>query len=68
MGNFHWTEILVIVILFIVLFGAKKIPEIARSIGKSVHEFKKGLKEGSAEAENQDQNKQFFQNENTPKS
>jgi sec-independent protein translocase protein TatA len=33
----------------VVLFGAKKLPEIARSLGKSQSEFKKGMKEGKVE-------------------
>ena len=35
------TEILVIVIIILVLFGAKKIPELARSLGRASYEFKK---------------------------
>lgn len=31
-----------------VIFGAKKIPEMARSVGRAQGEFKKGLKEGNA--------------------
>jgi sec-independent protein translocase protein TatA len=44
----EWIVVLLIVAL---LFGAKKIPELARSMGKASSEFKKGIKEGSAEAE-----------------
>ncbi len=40
-----WQEILLIVVIILVLFGAKRIPELARSIGKGAREFKKGLKE-----------------------
>lgn len=36
------TEILVISLIVIILFGHKKIPELAKSIGKSLKEFKKG--------------------------
>ena len=39
-------EILIILAVFLLLFGAKKLPELARSLGKSSTEFKKGLKEG----------------------
>jgi sec-independent protein translocase protein TatA len=39
------TEWLLIILVLILLFGAKKIPEIARGLGKSVNEFKKGMSE-----------------------
>lgn len=42
------TEILVIVLIIILLFGAKKIPEIARALGKASTEFQKA-KENIAE-------------------
>jgi len=38
-------EILLIVVVIIVLFGASKIPELARSLGKATGEFKKGKNE-----------------------
>ena len=38
-------EIIVIVLVVIVLFGASKIPELARSLGKATGEFKKGKQE-----------------------
>lgn len=38
-------EITLIVIAIIILFGAKKIPELARGLGKSVGEFKKAKQE-----------------------
>jgi sec-independent protein translocase protein TatA len=40
-------ELAIIVIVIVALFGAKKIPELARSIGKAKGEFQKGLKEGA---------------------
>lgn len=40
-------EILLVLAVLLLLFGAKKLPEIARSMGKSANEFKKGLKEGA---------------------
>ena len=42
-------QVLIIVLIIAVLFGAKKIPELARSIGKAKGEFKKGLVEGEKE-------------------
>jgi sec-independent protein translocase protein TatA len=42
-------EWLVVILVIVVLFGAKKLPELARSLGRSSNEFKKGLKEGDAD-------------------
>ena len=36
-----WQEILIILIVVLILFGAKKIPELARSLGRASYEFKK---------------------------
>ena len=40
-------ELLIILFIVLLLFGAKKLPELSRSLGKSLGEFKKGQKEGS---------------------
>lgn len=40
-------ELLVILFIVLLLFGAKKLPELSRSLGKSLGEFKKGQQEGS---------------------
>ena len=40
--NLGLTEILVIVVVLVLLFGSRRIPELARSLGKSIGEFKKG--------------------------
>ena len=45
-GPWEWIIIAGVVML---LFGAKKLPELARSMGSSVTQFKKGLKEGGAD-------------------
>ena len=39
-------ELLIILFVVLLLFGAKKLPELSRSLGKSLGEFKKGQKEG----------------------
>jgi sec-independent protein translocase protein TatA len=41
-------EWLIVLGIIVLLFGAKKLPELARSLGKSSSEFKKGMKEGSS--------------------
>jgi sec-independent protein translocase protein TatA len=48
-GNIGFPELLVILVIVLLLFGAKRLPEISRGIGKSVHEFKKGLREIEAD-------------------
>ena len=44
-------ELLLILVIVIVLFGAKRIPEIARGLGKSMTEFKKGVKDVDSEVQ-----------------
>jgi|TARA_B100000029_G_scaffold144484_1_gene139658 sec-independent protein translocase protein TatA len=46
-GGYEWVWIIVIV--GVLLFGAKKIPELARTLGKSKGEFEKGKMEGDKE-------------------
>lgn len=50
MGNLGPTELIIIAVVIILLFGAKKLPDMARSLGKSAKIFKaetKGLREQS---------------------
>ena len=39
----------ILVVLALVLFGAKRLPEMARSLGQAQGEFRKGLREGQIE-------------------
>ena len=48
MGRIGTTEIILIVIVILILFGAKRIPHLMRSLGSGVREFKKGAR-GEAE-------------------
>ena len=43
------SEWIIIVAVVILLFGARKLPELARSLGASAKEFRKGIQEGSQE-------------------
>lgn len=45
------SELLVIAIVILIIFGAAKIPEFMRNLGKGVSEFKKGLSESEKEDE-----------------
>ena len=60
MGNFGWTEILLIAFVVLLLFGGKKIPELMRGLGRGVREFndaknnvKKEMEESLNEKEHQ---------------
>ena len=49
MGEFspiHWLIVLIVALL---IFGPKRIPEIAKSLGEGIREFKKSMREGMAE-------------------
>ena len=43
MGNLGFTEIMLISVVVLLLFGAKRLPEVGASIGKGIREFKRSL-------------------------
>jgi sec-independent protein translocase protein TatA len=45
MGNIGATEIILIVLVILIFFGAKKIPELAQGLGKGIREFRKATRE-----------------------
>lgn len=42
-SNIGFTEILILLLVFVLFFGARRIPEIGASIGKGIREFKNSL-------------------------
>ena len=44
LGNLGTSEIIIIAIIILLLFGGKKIPELMKGIGKGVKNFKEGVK------------------------
>jgi sec-independent protein translocase protein TatA len=40
-----WQEILLVLVIVLILFGAKRLPELARSLGQSMNEFRKAKDE-----------------------
>jgi sec-independent protein translocase protein TatA len=46
-------ELLIILLIVMLIFGGAKLPKLARSLGESSKEFKKGLSEGAGAAEDE---------------
>jgi sec-independent protein translocase protein TatA len=44
-----WPELLLVLAVLLLLFGARKLPDMARSLGRSTKEFKAGMKDGVAD-------------------
>jgi len=44
-------ELIIILVIVVLLFGAKKLPDLGGSVGKSIKEFRKGVKDASADEE-----------------
>ena len=61
MGNFGVTEIILILLVVVLLFGGRKIPELMKGIGQGMKEFKKASKvedeSGKTSAEDKDTTK-----------
>lgn len=48
MGSIGWTEIAVILVLALLLFGGRKIPQLAKDLGSGIREFKDSLSGASS--------------------
>lgn len=51
--NFSGWEILVVLFVVLLLFGSTRLPQLARGMGKSINEFKKGISDGGKEDEHE---------------
>ena len=49
LGSFGGMELIIALVIRLLLFGAKRIPELARGLGSGVREFKKGTQDGEIE-------------------
>jgi sec-independent protein translocase protein TatA len=56
--NFGPTELIIILLIILLIFGGAKLPQLARSLGQAKHEFEKGASDGkgndSEQAEKKD--------------
>ncbi|HCJ33449.1 MAG TPA: twin-arginine translocase TatA/TatE family subunit, partial [Ktedonobacter sp.] len=54
MFGLHMPELIIILVVALLIFGPKKLPEMGASIGKSIKEFRKGMNEISHPKEEKD--------------
>ena len=47
--NLGPTELIIILAIVLLLFGSRKLPELAKSLGKAQREFKQGMRDGDHE-------------------
>lgn len=51
MGSLGATELIIILVVVLLLFGSTRLPKLARSLGQASKEFKQGINEGSKDDE-----------------
>ena len=56
MGRLGWPELIIVLVIVLILFGAARLPGIARSIGSSAREFRKGFERESSGDEDEASN------------
>lgn len=55
--NMGFGDWIIVAVLVLLLFGAKRLPDLARSIGQSLSAFKKGMREGEKTLEDDDKDR-----------
>jgi len=58
-GNIGTGEIILILLIILIFFGAKKIPELAQGLGKGLREFRKATRDIQDEVEKPDESKKI---------
>jgi len=52
LGSIGPTELILILLIVVIIFGARKLPELGKSIGEGIKNFKKSVSEGKGEDHN----------------
>ncbi|MBU8920859.1 MAG: twin-arginine translocase TatA/TatE family subunit [Bacteroidales bacterium] len=55
-GPLGWSELLIILVIVLIFFGPKRLPEVAEAIGKSLRKFKKASRDVKEEIESGSKN------------
>ena len=55
--NLGAPELLIVLVVILLLFGATKLPKLARSLGEAQSEFKQGMRDGSSKSDTPDDDK-----------
>ena len=55
LGSIGMPELIIGLVVILLLFGAKRVPELARGLGSGVREFKKGQQEGEVEKKEEEE-------------
>ncbi len=53
LSNMRGAQLLIVLLIVLLVFGARKLPDLARSLGASAKEFRKGIEQGIDEADAQ---------------
>jgi sec-independent protein translocase protein TatA len=56
-GSIGMPELIIGLVIILLLFGAKRVPELARGLGSGVREFKKGTQDGEVEDKEKEEEK-----------
>ena len=57
MGNVGFGELLIVLIIVLVLFGAKRLPDIGKALGEGIREFKKAIQGSSGKEKDEEEKK-----------
>jgi len=57
LGTFGWTELLIILVIIVILFGGSRIAGLGGSLGKSIREFRTAMKEEEEPGESEGEKK-----------
>jgi sec-independent protein translocase protein TatA len=62
LGSIGPTELLLILLIVIIIFGARKLPELGKSVGEGIKNFKKAMNTGEEDKRKSDQNSESSMN------